>query len=174
VLPDRLRRAISLSPTTRPRVTPPITPGQSPHVNPDQRRPSRPRVPWGSRYIRDDVELFSYFLLTSKTELEPARLVRPEPPKPRTYVVQRGDTLSSIAEKLLGDANRWPEIFELNRGRTQTTGWTFTDPDQIDIGWELQIPPKEEPEKEQDRTPGKLPELKKPDQFGLTGPVVGL
>lgn len=174
VLPDRLRRAISLSPTTRPRVTPPITPGQSPHVNPDQRRPSRPRVPWGSRYIRDDVELFSYFLLTSKTELEPADLVRPEPPKPRTYVVQRGDTLSSIAEKLLGDANRWPEIFELNRGRTQTTGWTFTDPDQIDIGWELQIPPKEEPEKEQDRTPGKLPELKKPDQFGLTGPVVGL
>jgi nucleoid-associated protein YgaU len=32
-----------------------------------------------------------------------------------TYVVQPGDTLSSIAGQQLGDANRWPEIFALNR-----------------------------------------------------------
>ncbi|MET8355105.1 MULTISPECIES: LysM peptidoglycan-binding domain-containing protein [unclassified Micromonospora] len=32
-----------------------------------------------------------------------------------TYTVQRGDTLSEIAERCLGDAHRWPDIFALNR-----------------------------------------------------------
>lgn len=32
------------------------------------------------------------------------------------YVVQSGDSLSVIAGRALGDAYRWPEIFELNRG----------------------------------------------------------
>jgi hypothetical protein len=31
------------------------------------------------------------------------------------YLVREGDTLASIAEALLGDASRWPEIFEANR-----------------------------------------------------------
>jgi nucleoid-associated protein YgaU len=38
-------------------------------------------------------------------------------PRPRTYKVKRGDTLSSIADKQLGDADRWPEIFVLNRAQ---------------------------------------------------------
>lgn len=36
-------------------------------------------------------------------------------PVPRVYTVRRGDSLSKIARKQLGDANRWPEIFDLNR-----------------------------------------------------------
>jgi LysM repeat protein len=36
-------------------------------------------------------------------------------PPPRLYKVGRGDTLSGIAEEQLGSANRWPEIFRLNR-----------------------------------------------------------
>jgi nucleoid-associated protein YgaU len=36
-------------------------------------------------------------------------------PEPRIYVIQPGDTLSSIAQAQLGDANRWPDIFNLNR-----------------------------------------------------------
>lgn len=35
----------------------------------------------------------------------------------RTYVVQEGDTLYSIARTELGKASRWAEIFELNRDR---------------------------------------------------------
>lgn len=31
------------------------------------------------------------------------------------YAVKGGDTLSAIAQKALGDANRWPEIYAANR-----------------------------------------------------------
>jgi nucleoid-associated protein YgaU len=36
---------------------------------------------------------------------------------PRTYKVKKGDTLSGIAQKQLGKADRWPEIFVLNRAK---------------------------------------------------------
>jgi len=39
------------------------------------------------------------------------------PPAPRTHAVKQGETLSSIARDELGDANRWPEIYELNRDK---------------------------------------------------------
>ena len=41
---------------------------------------------------------------------------------PRTYTVRSGDSLSSIAKAQLGDARRWDEIFELNRGKPQPGG----------------------------------------------------
>jgi nucleoid-associated protein YgaU len=40
---------------------------------------------------------------------------RTEAAQPLTYTVQPGDTLSGIAEAKLGDADRWPQIFVLNR-----------------------------------------------------------
>ena len=36
-------------------------------------------------------------------------------PPPRLYIVRRGDTLSGIAQRELGDTSRWPEILERNR-----------------------------------------------------------
>lgn len=33
----------------------------------------------------------------------------------REYVVKSGDSLSKIAKELLGDAKRWPEIYEANK-----------------------------------------------------------
>jgi nucleoid-associated protein YgaU len=48
----------------------------------------------------------------------------PMQPPPRIYIVRRGDTLSSIAQRELGDASRWPEIFERNRD-------VISDPDRI-------------------------------------------
>lgn len=49
----------------------------------------------------------------------------------KTYVVQSGDTLSSIAKKLLNNENRWPEIQSLNK---------ISNPNLIKPGQTLKIP----------------------------------
>jgi len=49
------------------------------------------------------------------------------------YMVQSGDTLSAIAEQQLGDAERWAEVFELNRH-------LISDPDRISPGQLLALP----------------------------------
>jgi len=53
--------------------------------------------------------------------------------QPRTYVVQKGDSLTKIAKKFYGKANDWKRIFEANRDRIK-------DPDLIQPGWTLNIP----------------------------------
>jgi nucleoid-associated protein YgaU len=58
----------------------------------------------------------------------------PMQPPPKLYKVRRGDTLSQIAEQQLGDANRWPDIFALNRD-------IISDPDRITPGQVLVILP---------------------------------
>ncbi len=63
-------------------------------------------------------------------------------PEPETFeiTVVAGDYLRKIAMTHLGDENRWMEIFELNRGVTQTDGGALTSPDLIRVGWVLKIP----------------------------------
>jgi len=56
-----------------------------------------------------------------------------EQAKARTYVVKSGDSLSKIAEELLGDASRWREIFEANEDKIE-------DPNAIEPDMELDIP----------------------------------
>ena len=53
--------------------------------------------------------------------------------KTGTYVVKPSDSLSSIAQKTLGNPNRWEEVFEVNRKRLR-------DPDDIQVGQRLTIP----------------------------------
>jgi len=48
-------------------------------------------------------------------------------------IVQRGDSLSKIAEQNLGDAERWPDIYELNRA-------LISDPNKISSGQILTLP----------------------------------
>lgn len=48
-------------------------------------------------------------------------------------LVQRGDTLSSIAHQTLGDHARWTELFELNR-------FQLDDPDELPVGIRLVLP----------------------------------
>lgn len=46
----------------------------------------------------------------------PAPKPAPQPARPATYTVQPGDSLWAIAQKTLGNGNRWPEIYALNQG----------------------------------------------------------
>jgi nucleoid-associated protein YgaU len=49
------------------------------------------------------------------------------------YTVEAGDTLSSIAEQFLGEADRWRAIFHANRDQIE-------DPDRIFPGQVLRVP----------------------------------
>jgi len=51
------------------------------------------------------------------------------------YTVKAGDTLSKLAKAHLGDAKRYMEIFNLNKG-------ILKDPDLIKVGQKLQLPSK--------------------------------
>ena len=57
------------------------------------------------------------------------------------YRVAAGDSLWDIAQRYLGDPQRWREIFALNRGRSQPGGRSLTDPALIYPGWTLLLPP---------------------------------
>ncbi len=49
-------------------------------------------------------------------------------------------TLFKIAEQALGDGSRFPEIFQLNKGRPRADGTPFNDPAQIQPGQVLELP----------------------------------
>jgi nucleoid-associated protein YgaU len=89
-------------------------------------RPSLPSAVPGTFELRD---LLAFAGVLPGVDTSP-------PAGPRTYVVEPGDTLSGIAESELGDANRWPQIFALNRAR-------ITDPDLIFPGQELSLPDRD-------------------------------
>lgn len=58
----------------------------------------------------------------------------------KTYVVQPGDSLYSIAEHLLGDGAKFKEIANLNYGVQQADGGALTESHWIQPGWKLQVP----------------------------------
>lgn len=61
------------------------------------------------------------------------------------YIVQSSadgqpEFLFEIAQRFLGDGNRFNEIFDLNKGRKQPDGGALTVPTSLDPGWVLQLP----------------------------------
>lgn len=71
---------------------------------------------------------------------EPAQAA-PQPPAPsqtpkaaaRTYVVQKGDTLSKISQKQYGTTKRWKQIYDANRDR-------ISNINNLKVGTQLVIP----------------------------------
>lgn len=57
----------------------------------------------------------------------------PAPASRRTYTVVAGDSLSKIAKRTYGDANRWRAIYELNKD-------IIKNPDLIHPGQVLTLP----------------------------------
>jgi len=55
----------------------------------------------------------------------------------KTYEVKAGDTLSSIARLVLGNAQRWQELYEANKD-------VIDDPNVVQPGMVLRIPGEEE------------------------------
>ena len=55
-------------------------------------------------------------------------------------VVRPGDTLWSIAGRVLGSEARWGELWRANAGRLMADGVRFLDPDLILPGWKLRLP----------------------------------
>ncbi|MGW6130790.1 LysM peptidoglycan-binding domain-containing protein [Cellulomonas sp. NPDC055163] len=55
-------------------------------------------------------------------------------------IVERGDTLWSLAERHLSSGHRYTEIRDLNLGLSQPDGQTLTDSHWIYPGWRLRLP----------------------------------
>ena len=63
-----------------------------------------------------------------------------------TYVVQANDWLSKLAEKYYGDVSAWPAIWLATNAKAETDDAfaTIADPNIIEIGQQLWIPPQAE------------------------------
>lgn len=119
--------------------------------------PTKLPAPLDTRY-RDMINQLDAMLKASKAAVpvepapapkaEPAPAPKPEPapapkpapapapkpaPAPATYTVKGGDSLSKIAKAVLGDGNRWREIYDANRD-------VLSNPDLIHPGQTLKIP----------------------------------
>jgi nucleoid-associated protein YgaU len=57
----------------------------------------------------------------------------PEQERVEYYIIEKGDTLSKIAQRFYGDANKYPRIFEANRE-------VIKDANRIFPGQKLRIP----------------------------------
>lgn len=68
--------------------------------------------------------------------------VAPAPSASFTAMVRPGDSLWSIAGRVLGSERRWGEIWRANAGRLMSDGTRFLDPDLIRPGWRLRLPPR--------------------------------
>ena len=72
--------------------------------------------------------------VASVTSVENLMEVTNPEPEAQYHDVVRGDTLSAIAKKFYGDANKYPVIFEANKPM-------LSHPDKIYPGQKLRIPP---------------------------------
>lgn len=105
-------------------------------------------IDWGVEDRRDDGQRIRAYATVNLMEYVPVSLavLLPPPPSPAaaaaeragpapsgagTYTVKRGDTLSVIAQHVLGNSARWHEIADLNGIR---------DPRRLQVGQVLRLP----------------------------------
>ena len=79
------------------------------------------------------------FTVSSITPEQPAVV---ESPVPHGFGrVQRGESIETFAHRILGDAGRWPEIWELNRNQAVgPDGEAWLAPWKLGTGWDLRLP----------------------------------
>ena len=76
--------------------------------------------------IQEMEERIKRLVVPKKAPVAPKEEAVPAAPSapavPRTYLVQEGETLQTIAEKFYGDSAKWVEIYELNSDRIERGG----------------------------------------------------
>lgn len=93
------------------------------------------RRPLGERTSRVVISPGQVLLVPTQAAAEST----PAPAAARHRVVP-GESLSSIAREELANPDRWPEIWETNRGQRQPDGRTLRNPNLIRPGWNLDLP----------------------------------
>lgn len=89
---------------------------------------------YGNMRLYDSIFEANKPMLTSPDLIYPGQVLRIPVEVPQmVHTVAPGDTLGSISKHYYGDAKRYAEIFEANRG-------TLSDPNAIDVGQQLMIP----------------------------------
>ncbi|GAA2975778.1 BTAD domain-containing putative transcriptional regulator [Actinokineospora diospyrosa] len=74
------------------------------------------------------------------TAASPSTAARSAVVLPYNPATGKHDSLWRMAERELGDGNRWPEIYELNKGKPQPGGGRLTCPSLVFPGEELLLP----------------------------------
>jgi nucleoid-associated protein YgaU/DNA-binding SARP family transcriptional activator len=93
--------------------------------------------------VGSDNEIFPGTVLVLPPDAVGLPPTGPAPTSARTVedvTVEPGDTLWDLTEEITGSGHNWRQAWELNRGRRQPGGATFTDPSLIRPGWTLSIP----------------------------------
>lgn len=71
----------------------------------------------------------------SRKKSAPKKAIKGKKSKYTTYKIKRGDTLSKIAKKYLGSANKWRSIWQANKK-------TIKNPNRLVVGKKIKIPRK--------------------------------
>ncbi len=87
--------------------------------------------PWGNAAMAEDSGMSTASTPGSSSS---GAAPPPEAGAGQWHTVAAGDTLSGIALDVYGDLRKWPLIYESNLE-------TVADPDLIEVGWKLFIPP---------------------------------
>ena len=114
----------TMMPTMRPTVVPTMKPTAAPTMRPILPPTTRPiPVPTAKPVptaVPTPVTAVTPRPSISLPSAKPQEIKKAEVPhKGETYLVRRGDSLYLIAWRLLGDPERWPELYQLNKGKIE-------------------------------------------------------
>jgi nucleoid-associated protein YgaU len=88
---------------------------------------------YGVIHLYDGIFEANRPMLNHPDEIFPGQVLRCPPVSAPVHTVEKGETLGKIAKHWYGDAKRYTDIFEANRG-------VLANPDAIQIGQALTIP----------------------------------